>query len=136
MWCPCVVVDPAQGARHAVHLGVAAGEQRRQGHVGAESVLVAVFGHRHPVQTPDVLTPADDLTNESFGRCDVDRTGVVGGLDRIAHFARQQQAVVEIRRQERVGEVPVRTEHRVFVRAEDRQVVVDEVTQPAQCSFS
>ena len=58
--------------------------------------------------------------------------GAVGRLHRVAHFARVQQAVVQVLRQQAVGEVPTAGEHCVLVRAEARQEVFDEVVEAAQ----
>ena len=57
----------------------------------------------------------------------------MGGLDCCHDLGRVQQTEVHRRRQHRVGELPLCGEHRVLVRPEHGQTVLDELVQTDEC---
>ena len=100
--------------------------QRR---VRAQGVAPRVAGPEVPVQLPDVLPPAQHLPDEALGARDRHRARSVGVLGRAHDVERMQQTEVERHRQQRVRHRPVGVQHRVLVRPEVRQAVVDEMPQ-------
>ena len=100
-----------------------------QGRAGPQRVTPLVTAPEAPVELPDVLPPPQHLPDESFRAGDRHGTRPVGVLGRADGVQGMQETQVERHREQGVCHRPVGGEHRVLVRAEVRQTLVDEVPQ-------
>ena len=102
------VVDAVENGGDAFHFCfIRVGEQRREWAMRVEFVEFGVFGHPPPVTIENVFAPTENLANKTFGA--VDRHFAFGesvGCD-VENFLWQEQTIVEIRREQRVCEMPV-----------------------------
>ena len=80
-----------------------------------QMIALCVVGHPAPVTVPDVFAPTENLADETLGA--VDRHVAFGERIgcRIDYFLGEQQTVVEIRREQLMGEMPILLEHCIFV---------------------
>ena len=131
--CVPVVMNVSDHVGDAGHLCVClAGEHWRDRARGAERVACSVAGHPEPIDPPHVLAPADHLPDEALDRAQRSRPLSVRRLGGLHDLGWVQQTEVHRRCQRRVSELPLCGEHRVFMRSEQRQTVVDELVQTDQ----
>ena len=129
---PAVIAQIAQrrGQTVRVHrVGVEVGEPLRQPGRGLQGVAPSVALALVPVQVPHVVAPADHLADEAFHRGQRRRAVAVGLLGPVGDLERVEQAEVHRGRQQRVRHPRIGRQHRVLVRAERGQPVLDELLQ-------
>ena len=129
---PAFLADRAQHVRQAPRGDglprVQVGEPRRQRRARVQRVAVAVGLPLLPVQVPDVVPPADHLPHEPL-HAGQSRPVLQAGLGGAGDVDGVEQAEVERHRQQRVRHPPVTGQHRVLVRAERVEAVLQEVPQ-------
>ena len=119
---------------HAGHFRGLAPVHLRQRPVVAERVSGHVVGPGQRPDAADELSPADDLTDEAFGRVDRNPACLPFGLNRKANLHRVKKAEVDVGRDQRVRQGRVIRQHRVLFVAKARQGVGDEMGQRVQGS--
>ena len=127
-----VATRRVDGFEQAMHVRLRGPVEIRQRPGRIQIIALRVVRHVQPVQTADVLAPSQYLPDEALDRVQRRPVTSVGLERRLADFARQQQADVQVRRQHRVEQVVFGCLHCILVVAEQGQAVVDEMLQRRQ----
>ena len=85
-----------------------------------------------PVQVPDEVTPTDDLSDEALNGCKGSTTTSIRILGTGHHLDGVEETQVHRRREQRVRHPRITGHHRVLVRAEGGESVVDEVIEKSE----
>ena len=117
------------GLLDAGHTGFSAPIEIGQRALGVEIIQPAISGHVQPVNPAHIFPPAQNLPDETFGGIQRHMIVAIGSFRLAADFERQQQARIEIARQQRVVQKGFAFDHRILIIAEARQNTGDKIIE-------